>query len=146
MTTQTTGLIIGGLIPAVLFSFSNIFMKGSMERGTSFAIYLISVGIAVLAIGTTVLFITRDRGFNVLGSSLAFMAGLSWAIGVSGAIYAIHKFDTPLGKLAPLFNMNTLFTVLFALWIFAEWKEVKMLHLLMGSFLIVIGGILVARA
>lgn len=121
-------------------------MKGSMERSTSFAIYLISVGIAVIVTGSTILFFTRDKSFTFLGSSLAFLGGLTWAIGVFGALYAINRFDTPLSKLAPLFNMNTLFTVLLALWIFAEWKQVKVPHLLMGSFLIVIGGVLVSKS
>ncbi len=146
LSPQTVGLIIGGLFPAVMFSFSNIFMKGSMERSTSFAIYLISVGIAVIVTGSTILFFTRDKSFTFLGSSLAFLGGLTWAIGVFGALYAINRFDTPLSKLAPLFNMNTLFTVLLALWIFAEWKQVKVPHLLMGSFLIVIGGVLVSKS
>jgi hypothetical protein len=42
--------------------------------------------------------------------------------------------------------MNTLITVLLALWVFAEWKTVHIPQLLLGSILIVIGGTLVARA
>jgi transporter family protein len=56
------------------------------------------------------------------------------------------KFETPIAKLTPLYNMNTLIVVLLALWIFAEWKEVKVLQLLIGAVLIVMGGVLVARA
>lgn len=146
ISPQTLGLIIGGLFPAVMFGFSNVLMKGSMERSTSFAIYLISVGIAVIVTGSTILFFTRDKSFTFLGSTFAFLGGLTWALGVFGALYAINRFNTPLGKLAPLFNMNTLVTVLLALWIFSEWKQVRVPHLLIGSLLIVIGGMFVAKA
>lgn len=74
------------------------------------------------------------------------MVGFLGGIGSVLVSIGIVKYSAPLGKLVPLFNMNTLVTVLLALWLFAEWKEVQVPRLLIGSILIVVGGILVARS
>jgi hypothetical protein len=42
--------------------------------------------------------------------------------------------------------MNTLISVLLALWVFAEWKQVKVPQLLIGTLLIMAGGIMVAKS
>ena len=46
--------------------------------------------------------------------------------------------------IALLYNMNTLVTVIGALLIFSEWKDVPLLRSLLGSVLIVTGGVLVS--
>ncbi|MFA7681426.1 MAG: hypothetical protein WCX61_00145 [Candidatus Peribacteraceae bacterium] len=146
MTPQTIGLLVGGVVPAILFSFSNIFMKASMEQGSSFPFYLLSVGLAVVLTSVVLLFVFHDRTITTSGALYAFGSGASWAIGISCAIFALHHFGSPLSKLVPIFNMNTLFSVLLALWIFAEWKTTHVPQLLVGSVLIVLGGVIVSRA
>jgi uncharacterized membrane protein len=59
---------------------------------------------------------------------------------------AIARYGTPLAKLAPLYNMNTLVVVILALLFFAEARDVAVPKLITGAVMIVIGGMLVARA
>jgi uncharacterized membrane protein len=56
------------------------------------------------------------------------------------------KYQTPLAKLVPLYNMNTLITAGLALIIFAEWRDADPLRLFIGAGLIVLGGIFVSGA
>jgi transporter family protein len=140
------GIMLGGLIPALLFSVSNIGMKTSTTFGMSLPAYLMIVGIAVMLAGAAALFFVPVKFPTIMQSGAAVLVGFSWGIGVFCITYSLQKFDTPLSVLTPLFNMNTLFTVLFALWIFSEWKEVRIPQLLIGSVLIVAGGVLVSKA
>jgi len=70
--------------------------------------------------------------------------GLCWGVGVLLVSMAISRYDTKLSILAPLYNMNTLVTVIGALIIFSEWKDVNVVKLIIGALLIVAGGVLVS--
>jgi len=70
--------------------------------------------------------------------------GIAWGAGVLLVALAINNYKAPLSVLAPLYNMNTLVTVLGALFIFSEWKDVNVIKLIIGSILIVGGGVLVS--
>src|SRR5688500_18601558 len=59
--------------------------------------------------------------------------------------FALLKLRTPISVLAPLYNMNTLVAVILGLWIFAEWRDVQALPLILGTAMITMGGIIVAR-
>lgn len=147
MSSHTLGLLIGGIIPAVVFSFSNLAMKGGVQEGISLPYYLMVVGIAVLCMGVLALFFHGGHSqFSAKSGLLAFGAGATWALGVFCVTYAIHHYGAPIGVLAPLFNLNSLITVLLALWVFSEWQQVKVPQLLIGSVLIVAGGVIVAKA
>jgi len=56
------------------------------------------------------------------------------------------KHDAPISIIVPLFNMNSLVSVLLGLWIFAEWRDVNTVKLLAGTVLITAGGTLVATS
>ncbi len=58
----------------------------------------------------------------------------------------IAQYGALLAKIVSLYNMNTIATGLLVLWIFAEWKQVQVPRLLVGTALTILGGILVARA
>ena len=45
MTAESFGLIIGGLIPAILFGFTAIFTKASTHTGIGLGLYLILTGL-----------------------------------------------------------------------------------------------------
>ncbi|MDD4287959.1 MAG: hypothetical protein PHO20_00020 [Candidatus Peribacteraceae bacterium] len=146
MTPQTTGLIIGGLLPALLYGASAIFQRGSTGIGIGIGPFMIAAGIAVLLTGTALLWLDLGREWSVRSALLAMGSGAAWGIGTSLVAVALVRYGIPLGKLVPLYSMNSLIAVTLALWIFAEWKQVKVPQLLIGSILIVIGGTLVARA
>ncbi len=140
------GLIVGGLLPAIFFGVSAIFVKTSNQFGIGIGPYLIALGFGVVVVGFLFFLFSPDRTFSVQSGSHAFYVGLIWGIGAGLLALGVARFNAPLGKLVPLYNMNTLISVLLALWIFAEWKQIKVPQLLIGSVLIVIGGTLVTRA
>ncbi len=146
MQPQTLGLIIGGLVPALCFGYSNIAVKLSTNAGLSIPFVLLFAGLGNIAVATVLLFVFPDHSVTMRSGLWMFTGGVAWAFGMSGVTIAIVKFGAPVSQLTPLFNMNTLVAVLLALLIFAEWQNVKVPQLLLGSVFIVIGGTLVARA
>lgn len=90
--------------------------------------------------------IDSGHGFSGKALGLAVLAGAFGALGMSCVSFALTKYETPLSVLAPIFNANTLITVLVALWLFSEWKHVQVHQLIIGAILIVAGSTLVARA
>ena len=146
MSPESMGLLIGGIVPALLISVSNVLIKDSTQQGISMAMYVIVVGFAVSLTGVALFFVSPDKSVSLRSGTPAFFAGACWAMGVAAVTIGMNKYGAPLGKLVPLFNMNTLFSVLIALWIFAEWKQVHVPKLLIGTLLIVVGGTLVSRA
>lgn len=93
MSNQAIGMMLGGILAAVLYGFSGIFAKASNQAGIGLGWYLLISGLTIAMVG-----------------ALSFVA------------------------------------VLLALWIFAEWKQVHVVRLLIGALLIVVGGTLVARS
>lgn len=146
MKSETLGIIIGGVVPALCFTVTNLSIKLSNQQGIGAGYYIIMLGLGVLLTGVALWLVWPDKTFTSGGAIFSFASGVTWAFGAAAVAFALTKYGTPLGQLTPLFNMNTLFTVLLALWIFAEWKQVKIPQLLVGSVLIVIGGTMVAKA
>lgn len=146
MTSQSIGLLVGGLLPAILYGLSGIFSKASTKAGIGLGLYLIVIGLSVTFIGAGFYFYSPDRTFSLRSGLHAFGFGATWGLGTGLVAIGLTKYAVPLGKLVPLYNMNTLVAVLLALWIFAEWKDVRVMQLLAGSLFIIAGGILVARA
>ena len=146
MSPELLGLLIGGIIPALCYGAAGIFQKVSTSSGIGIGIYLVLVGIAVTAVGGGFYLVAPDRTFTAKGAIGAAMMGFFWALGAGLVAFALLRYQAPLGKLVPLYNMNTLIAVLLALWIFSEWRDVNLSKLIAGSVLIVLGGVLVARA
>ncbi len=146
MSSHTLGLLLGGVLPALIFGVGTISQKASTQAGIGLGPFLLATGVGVFLVGTTVTIATVDRSFTPRSLILATGLGLAWSSGTALVTLALLKFGSPISQLTPLYNMNTLVAVPLALWIFAEWKQVHTVQLLVGSALIVIGGTLVARA
>ena len=146
MSPQTLGIIIGGLIPAVLYGFSGMFAKASNDAGISVGLYLLIIGLTIVVTGGIFAIVNPDNTLSLKSGAHALGFGLTWGIATGLIAIALAKYHAPLSQLAPLYNMNTLVTVVLALWIFSEWNQVKVPQLLLGSLLIIAGGMLVARA
>ncbi|XHU96461.1 MAG: hypothetical protein JJP05_03395 [cyanobacterium endosymbiont of Rhopalodia gibba] len=147
MSQQTTALIIGGVLPALMFGFSNIFIKVSNSSGISTSAYVTIVGVAVTLVGIISGFMA-EQNFMVNSKSIFFAlcVGATWALGQLMIAFTLQKFPIPLSVISPIFNSNTLVTVLIALIVFNEWTQVSMEWLCAGAFLTTIGSILVARS
>lgn len=146
MSAHATGLLIGGIVPAVLFGISNVVVKASTNHGIGPAMYMVVVGVAVLITGSVSLLFVPSKEISLTSGAYAFVGGAVWGLGFLGVTLALEKYNVPVSELTPLYNMNTLVAVLIALWIFSEWKEVELTKLLLGTVFIVIGGVLVAKA
>jgi len=146
MTSQTIGIIIGGLIPALLYGISGVFTKASNNAGIGMGFYLLIIGLSIAVTGSIFAIISSDGTISIKSGMHAVGLGVTWGIATGLVAIALAKYNVPLSQLAPLYNMNTLVVVVLALWLFAEWHQVRVPQLLIGSLLIVVGGTLVARA
>ena len=146
MASQQLGLMVGGLLPAVLYGISSVFAKSSTNAGMSVGGHLFVIGIAISITGILFNFILPGNIPSLLATASSSMQGLFWGLGTGCVVLGLVKYQAPLAKLVPLYNMNTLVTSGLALIIFAEWRAVNPLQLLVGAALIIAGGILVSGA
>ena len=135
MTPQILGLVIGGILPAVFYGTSSIFSKTSTNAGMPVGIHLFWIGLAISMTG--VLFSVVLPGTvsslipSIKGVASSSMLGILWGLGTGCVALGLIQYHAPLAKLVPLYNMNTLITVVLALILFAEWKDMNIVQLLM---------------
>lgn len=146
MTSQQLGLIIGGLLPALFYGISSVFAKSSTNAGMSVGGHLFVIGIAISITGVLFNFLLPGNIPSLLAVTSSSMQGVFWGLGTGCVVLGLLKYQAPLAKLVPLYNMNTLVTSGLALVIFSEWRAVNPLQLLIGAGLIIAGGILVSGA
>lgn len=146
MSAQWKGLLVGGLLPALLFSLTGVLQKVFSRTGAGVGPYLLWVGGGVMVCGAAATALGQDRACGLRPSLTAGAIGLSWGLGMLLVLVGMVRYQAPLAKLAPLYNMNTLVVSILSLILFAEAREVAVVRLLAGAVLIVAGGILVARA
>jgi len=144
MSDTQLGILVGGIIPAILFGVSGICQKLSTQHGISTGAYVVSVGLGVVLVGVVLCLFNTSQTANLKSIVPAVTMGLCWGIGVLLVSMAISKYGTKLSVLAPLYNMNTLVTVIGALILFSEWKDLNIVKLIIGALLIVVGGVLVS--
>lgn len=146
MSPKLLGLIIGGLLPALFYGLSSVFAKTSTNAGMSVGGHLFFIGIAISAVGVLFNWMLPGNVPSLYAAVSSSMQGVFWALGTGCIVLSLIKYQAPLAKLVPLYNMNTLVTVGLALVIFAEWRQVNPIQLLCGAGLIIVGGILVSGA
>tara|TARA_Y100000310_G_scaffold175693_1_gene175743 strand:- start:73 stop:513 length:441 start_codon:yes stop_codon:yes gene_type:complete len=146
MNTEVLGIVVGGLLPAFFFAFSGVFTKASTNTGIGIGIYTIILGLAVVLVGLLTYGFFPDKTLSVRSGTQAFFAGFVWAFGSILIFIGLSHYHLPLSRVAGLVGTNTLIGALLALWIFSEWKQVQVPQLLIGTMLVVVGGVLVARA
>ena len=146
MPLHMKGLLIGGLVPAILFGCAGLLQKvyGKTEGGNG--PYLLFIGLGVLLCGGVVTILEGNRAVSLGSGMSATLIGVFWAAGMMFVLMGLFKFGVSLAQLAPLYNMNTLIVTMLALVVFAENRDVVVVKLLAGTLLIVLGGTLVARA
>lgn len=146
MSPQLSGLIVGGLLPAIFYGTSSVFAKTSSNAGMSVGGHLFFIGIAVSLTGVLFNWVLPGTVPSVAAAISSSMQGFLWALGTGCVVLGLLKYQAPLAKLVPLYNMNTLITAGLALIIFAEWRDADPLRLFIGAGLIVLGGIFVSGA
>ena len=148
MNQNTIGIIVGGLLPSLFYGFSTITMKAGAKYNISTSSYMMIIGVVIFLVGliSTQIIESPESNLNKSAILLAILSGTLWALGTTLVNYSIVKFDTPLAILTPLYNTNTLVAVLGGMILFAEWKLVNTIPVLIGTILVVLGGIFLAKA
>lgn len=147
MNNNTLGLLVGGLVPALLYGFSALAMKGGASFKVSTPNYMMIIGVVIFLTGLAIKpWLDTDSKLNGGAVAIAAASGLFWALGTTLVNFALVKYGSPLAQLTPLYNMNTLVAVVGGLIIFAEWKTVNSVPVAIGTLLVVAGGVLLSRA
>ncbi len=148
MSNNMAGILLGGILPAVMYGLFPVLVKSGNAHGLTPGAMLLCVGAAVTAIGGVYLPVV-DRGFGAVsftGTAFGLAAGFAWGLGALGVGYAISALNAPVALITPIFNTNSLVAVVLGLVVFSEWKTLQVPPLLLGTLLIVIGGIVISRA
>ncbi|HOI08089.1 MAG TPA: hypothetical protein PK213_13240 [Deltaproteobacteria bacterium] len=146
MTQSSLAIVIGGVLPAILFGLSGAFAKPSNQAGIGTGLYILCIGLSVAAVGAFCCLIVPDRTISVRSCLYASLVGITWAMAAGLVAFALSRYGVPISRLVPVYNMNTVVTVLIGLCLFAEWRDVHTLKLAVGTLLVVIGGAIVAHA
>jgi uncharacterized membrane protein len=146
MTSKMAALLLGGLMPALIYGCSAIFQKMSINSGISLSAYLVATGVGIIIVGAGYYFFDGSFTYNAKSGIYAIIFGLAWGVASGLVAYTLLHFDVALSQLVPLYNMNTLVAVLLALIIFSEWRDLHTIKLIAGTLLISVGAILVANA
>ncbi|MDJ0902248.1 MAG: hypothetical protein QNJ55_25945 [Xenococcus sp. MO_188.B8] len=148
ISNNMLGIMIGGILPALLYGVSIIAMKAGAEYKISTSSYLMVIGIVIFIVGLLskqILNFPRTPA-TFAGLGFAIASGALWALGTTLVNYSMVKFGTPIAILTPLYNMNTLVAVLGGMLLFAEWKTVQSLPVFIGTILVVCGGVLLSKS
>ena len=144
MKANTIGLLIGGVLPALLLGVSSVFQKTSNRAGIGAGPYLLIVGGVVLIAGVILTLIQRDLTINWTSATHGAAGAALWAAGMACIATALGRYNAQLSQLVPLYNMNTLVAVGIGLIALAEWQTVHPVKILAASVLTIGGGILAA--
>jgi uncharacterized membrane protein len=146
MNSNYIGMIVGGVVPAVIFGLGGIFVKASNQEGMSINYFILFSGIGALSVSVLAFMLFGEKSINVKSCIYAFLVGATWALGVLLITMALIKYNTPMSIISPLNCTACFVTVLLALIIFSEWKNLLVIRLVIGTILIVAGAMLVSTS
>ena len=142
MSRQTQAILIGGLIPAVLYGAAGVLQKTAGRTGIGPGSYLLTIGLVAVVIGGGLTLVGGDTQITWAGAGQAAGFAVLWSGAVVAIMLALGKLEGPVSVIVPLYNMNTLVAVLLGLLVLGEWHGVNGWRLLAGAVLIVAGGAL----
>ncbi|HPI76926.1 MAG TPA: hypothetical protein PLK80_09340 [bacterium] len=140
------GVIIGGLLPALLFGIGSIFQKAGYKTGIAQSYYLISFASGIIAAGVVSFFVLKNSPFSYKAAAFAIGHGLFFGAGFVMIGAGLAVFNMPISKIVPLVNLSSLVVVALSFVVFKEYCEVNVFNLLAGAVLIVAGGMLVGKS
>ena len=140
------GILLGGIIPAFIFGIAIVFIKAGSAEKISNGYHLLFSAIGLLVTCGLSFLLFSDRNVTVKGASFSMLYGLCLGAALVLITISLIKYKTPMAVISPIFSMSTLITVLLSLVLFSEYKEVNTVKLLLGTFVILVGGILVGTA
>lgn len=146
MPNNINGILIGGILPAIFFGTSTIFLKASNKSGISLNYYLLFAGIGVVFISLLSFIVFKEQIVNPKSAFYSSILGVLWSGGVILMAMGVTKYGIPVSILAPIVATNSLVTVVLGFLIYSEWRDLNIVRLSIGALFIIIGGILVAQS
>ncbi len=144
MTDNTKGIIIGGFMPAIMLGLFSIFQKLGAQQGVGPNLFIFIGGITIAIVGYILTKTMKSGKFSTRSIIWSLLSGTCWAVATACVSYAVFKYNTPMSKLSPVFNSNTLTTVILGMILLGEWREMKIARVLIGAILIIAGAIIVS--
>jgi drug/metabolite transporter (DMT)-like permease len=146
MSKTTLALLVGGLLPAVLFGIASNFQKTAARAGIGTGIYLIAIGSVVLLVGIVVTVVQSNSTATREGVAWACGYGLLWSAAIGCIVLALARYDANISQLVPIYNLNTLVAVAIGMVLLGEWHDVVPWRVVAGAVFAVVGSVLVATA
>jgi uncharacterized membrane protein len=142
MSKQTLAILIGGVLPAVLYGVAGVFQKTAARTAIGPGPYILIIGVVAVVIGGVLTLATRDDSVTWGGAAHTAGFAVLWSGAIVAVMLALGRYEGPVSVIVPLYNMNTLIAVLLGLIVLGEWEGVNGWRLIAGAVLIVAGGAL----
>ena len=137
--------IIYGIIAMICFGLNTVIYKIAQQKGNLSPYYGTFIfGIGVVLVFALSLLLKPSFEFEWKSSSLALIAGVIWGIGFLAIAIAISQ-KGDVSRLSPIYNSNTIITVLLGIILLREIPDVSQIFkIISGSILIIVGAVLVS--
>ncbi|AQA19086.1 hypothetical protein BST95_13380 [Halioglobus japonicus] len=143
---HSMGLLVGGVLPAFAFGIGALLQKQSNDIGIGQSPYLVYFAAGIFIASLVAYFAFPENSHSLKAGAYATGHGLLFGAGFVCLAMVLTVYAEPISKRVPLANMSTLVSVVLGLIVFSEYTRMNLGYLLGGAALIVVGGILVARA
>lgn len=140
------GIIVGGLLPAVLFGLIGVLQKLGAQTGMNVFVWVAAFGGAMLLFGCVGILMQDSIEWSSVGIACAAGAGFAYAVGSGALSFAIIHYQEPISKLIPIVNTSTLVAVLAGLIWLNEASKIDIRQLALGSALTIVGASFVVKA
>ncbi len=145
MKTHTI-FIIGGFIPAVLWGFAAVFQKLSALNSIGPGRYLTVLGVVITVGGIVYTQLTNEIGWSSKGLIFSVSAGLAFTVGAGLLSFVLWRYEFPISRLAPILSANVLVPVLVGVMFLGEGTNFNVPQLMVGTFIVIVGVIVVTTA
>ncbi|KFI25450.1 hypothetical protein CG50_05500 [Paenirhodobacter enshiensis] len=140
------GFLLGGVIPIICLGLGKVLMRASIGAGAPIPVNLVLVGSTVAALGWGTVFLKGAPlpGFPAMGFAMAMRA--SWTLAIACMAWGMAVLKLPVSVVAPLTNSNALVAVLVGAIAFAEWCDLNLPLVMLGTTLVCTGATVIALA
>ena len=137
--------IIYGIIGAIFFGLNTVIYKVASQKGNFSPYYGTFIfGLGVVLIFSIFLLFKPSFEFEWKSSGLALIAGIVWGLGFLAIAVAIAQ-KADVSRLSPIYNANTIITVLIGIIFLKEIPDTSQIfRVLAGAVLIIVGAVLVS--
>ena len=137
--------ILYGIIAAIFFGINTIIFKIAIQKGNLNPGYAsLFFGIGILIVFLLYYLINPSWQFEWKSTSLAVIAGMTWAIGGLALAIALFRKGN-VAQLAPIYNANTIIAVILGIILLKEIPNAsQMVRIIIGSVMVVVGAVLVS--